>query len=333
MQGTVFPRPHKWTVNRKGQRYKTPLRPGEEWTDPETGKTVKAGPNGSTWSWQLTTGTKRTGRRHHSRGGFPTRKAAEADLADVVAKYNKGDSRPLQPRSDQLVREHLDEWLESCRTRQNRPLKASTHAGYRNAIDAWIIPHIGDDRLADLTSDRLVWLYKLLRAEGGRGRKVRKPAPVSPVRVGEKQVGRVTSDGEWIRETKPLGTRSVQLVHTLLRKSLAAAVPGKIPVSPVDYIPDDDRPTHTATKQADRVWEPATAAEFLTHRADDRLHGLWALGLDSGARRGELAALRWQTDDTEGLDLEAGVMRIRRNRVLVAGKPVESPTPPPWRRW
>ena len=70
--GTVYPRPHKWVLNKKSRRYKAPLRPNEEWTDPDTGKTARAGPNGSTWSWSLTTGRRGDGtRRTHNRGGYP----------------------------------------------------------------------------------------------------------------------------------------------------------------------------------------------------------------------------------------------------------------------
>jgi integrase len=139
---------------------------------------------------------------------------------------------------------------------------------------------------------------------------------------------------------KALGPRSVVLAHTILTKALAAAVTSdKIPVSPVDRIPADDRPTHTARKLADRHWSPEEARAFLNATADDRLHPLWALALDSGARRGEVAALRWSD-----VDLDAGVVSIERNRVVVGGQVVEgSPSRPsrtggltsiraPWRR-
>lgn len=200
-----------------------------------------------------------------------------------------------------------------------RPLKPSTAAGYANAIKVWIKPHIGDVPLADLDRDHLVRLYATLRKRGGKGRKVMKPAPRTP------DGARVTGDPEWTRETKPLGTRSVQLVHTILTKALSSAVTSdKIPVSPIDRIPDDDRPTHTARKLADRHWEPEQAKAFLAHTAEDRLHPLWALALDSGARRGELAGVQWP--DLDLTDVGVGRMSIKRNRVMVGGR-VEEGTP------
>jgi integrase len=313
MKGTIYPRPAKRVTDKKGRERLAPLRPGEEWTDPTTGRTVKAGPSGSTWSYQLTTGTKRTGRKHHSRGGFATRKACEAALAEVVAALGRGDRRPLVKRTDQTVGEHLDEWLAQCQVRARRPLKPSTAAGYGNAIKVWIKPHIGDVPLADLDRDHLVALYAKLRDRGGKGRKVVKPAPRSP------DGSRVTGDPSHTYETRPLGSRSVQLAHTILTKALASAVADdKIPVSPIERIHPDHRPTHTPRKLADRHWSPEQARTFLAHVAEGRLHPLWALALDTGARRGELAALRWSD-----VDLDDGRVTIARNRVMVGAQVVE----------
>lgn len=296
MQGTVFPRPHKWALDKKGQRYKAPLRPHEVATDVDgtplldgKGEPIKAGPAGSTWTWQLTTGTKKRGdRKTHGKGGYRIKGDAQAALTETLAALGKGDKRPLMKRSVDTVGEHLDGWLAACQVRQRRPLKESTASAYRTAIKAWIKPHIGKILLADLDRDHLVGLYRTLRTRGARG-------------------------------GKPLGDRSVQLVHTVLTKSLASAVTGdKIPASPVDRIPDDDRPTHKAEKLDDRHWTPDEAAAFLVHTRDDRLHAVDALALDTGARRGELAGLRW-----EYLDLDAGTMTVRLTRGLVDGKPIE----------
>ena len=44
---------------------------------------MKAGPAGSTWTWQITTGTKKAGnRRHYSKGGYSMRKDAETALTE-----------------------------------------------------------------------------------------------------------------------------------------------------------------------------------------------------------------------------------------------------------
>jgi integrase len=239
---------------------------------------------------------KRGTRPTVSRGGYPTRKAAEAALAEVVAANARGDDRPLMARCDQTLGEHLDEWLAACQVRARRPLKATTAEGYGVAIRCWITPYLGDVPLADLTPGDLTGLYRTLATKGGRS------------------LNRAAM--------RPLGTRSVQLAHVILTKALHAAVTsGKIAASPVDRIPADDRPTHTPAKLTDRHWSPDEARAFLAATADTRLHPLWALALDTGARRGELAALRWSD-----VDLDDGAVSIARSRVMV-GAEVRETTP------
>ncbi|HEX6425247.1 MAG TPA: site-specific integrase, partial [Acidimicrobiales bacterium] len=76
-----------------------------------------------------------------------------------------------------------------------------------------------------------------------------------------------------------------------------------------------------AEKRAERFWTPDQARAFLDATADDRLHPLWALALDTGARRGELSALRW-----ESVDLDGSAVTIRASRTLAGSHVVEGPT-------
>lgn len=110
------------------------------------------------------------------------------------------------------------------------------------------------------------------------------------------------------------------MAHTLLSMAFADAVEaGSLAVSPIERLPRRSRPSYTQRKQPDRTWSDVEARRFLAHVADERLYALWALALDTGARRGELAALRWQD-----VDLAAGVVRIARNRVHVGREVVET---------
>jgi integrase len=315
MQGTVYPRPHKWATDRKGRRYKAPLRPNEEWTDPDTGKVVKAGPAGSTWTWQITTGTKKAGNRHHySKGGYAIKKDAEAALAEALAALNKGDTRPLMRAETKPLGDYLEDWLGS----RKDSLKPKTYSGYRDAIRMWIaprepdgrwrpLPHLGAVPTCDVGADQLLGLYAHLRKQGG---KITKAERAKAEQEGRNPAG------------KPLGTRSVRLNHTILGMALADAVEsGKLPFNPTERIPRRQRPKHTAKNQVDRFWTPDQAKLFLQARADHRLFPLWATEIDTGTRRGEQSALRW-----EQVDLEAGGVTIRENRVLVDGEVVEGTT-------
>lgn len=244
---------------------------------------------GDTWTYQVTLGTKKRGRKHHSKGGFRTQKECQSALTILLADLGRGDRRRLQKSSNLTVSEWLDEWLELSRHRPKRPLKATTLRGYRSLIDARIKPHIGDVRLTDLGRNHLLSLYGLLRERGGPG-------------------------------GRPLGSKSVQATHALLRKALADAVAfDHIMISPVDSIPADYRPTHTSIKRSDAHWEPEQVRRFLEHTKNDRIWVLWALGFDSGARRGELLALRWSK-----VDLDSQIMTIDVERVVgERGKVVE----------
>jgi integrase len=297
---------------RTGRERLAPMKAWEVWTDPRTGKVVKAGRNGSTWTWSFTTGTKAAGnRRTHSKGGYATRKAAQAALTEALAAYGRGDTRPLMKPDATPLNEYLCGWLE---TREG--LRTTTRRSYQNVIDAWIRPWVGEVPLRDPGPDDLTHLYQDLRERGGRGGRVRKPAPRSP------DGRRVTGDSSWGHATKPLGARSVQLVHTVLRMALADAVEaGKIAYNPADRIPRRQRPKHKPSKRADRYWSPDEARSFLDATRDARLWPLWCLALDSGARRGELSALRWPD-----LDLDNGVMHVKASRTLTGDQVVEGPT-------
>jgi hypothetical protein len=117
----------------------------------------------------------------------------------------------------------------------------------------------------------------------------------------------------------PLGTRTIQSVHVLLRSALGHAVELELlQVNSTDRIPKDLRPRHKPELAEGKHWEPDQAARFLDSTRDDRWHALWALGLDTGARRGELLALRWSDIDWDGRTVS-----ITRNRVVVNGEVVE----------
>jgi integrase len=257
---------------------------------------------GSTWTWQFTVGTYKAGnRRTVSHGGYPTKKAAALDLADALARLGKGDKRVLVKASKQTLGEYLDDWLEV----QRRVRKPSTAGGYANIVNSWVKSQpISHAPLADLDWRAFVKLYDDLRAHGGRPTKA---ARARAAATGTKPVGR------------PLGPRTIQSVHVLLRSALAHAVEQELlQVNPTDRIPKDLRPTHRPELAEGKHWEPDQAARFLEATRDDRWHALWALGLDTGARRGELLALRWSD-----VDWDARTVNIDKNRVVVNGQVVE----------
>jgi integrase len=101
-----------------------------------------------------------------------------------------------------------------------------------------------------------------------------------------------------------LAPRIVQYLHTLLRKALKQAVKwGMVPRNVTDAV-DAPRPAKKETK----YFSFDQAKAFLKVASEDRFWALYVLALSTGLRRGELFGLRW-----EDLDLERGVLRVRRS--------------------
>lgn len=265
MKGRVFPRPYQ-------------LVDGER--RPIKGK--------STWTYEFMV-TRNGKRRSISKGGFRTKKDADAALAAALVEHGRDPGRePVKPSTLSLEDFIHREWLPAL-----VGLKPSTVRGYQDLAAAYVIPHIGGDRLCDLTPGRIAQLYATLRTSGRR------------------------------RRTGGLSESTVHAVHVLIGKVLTYAVEtGALASSPVTRLPRDSRPKAQAPDPAKlKVWTREQTARFLAATATDDLAPLWRLAIDSGMRRGELAALRW--DD---VDLDAGAVTVRRNRVTI-GYEVSEGTP------
>ncbi|MGO8685135.1 MAG: tyrosine-type recombinase/integrase [Thermoleophilia bacterium] len=222
-----------------------------------------------------------TGKRvQHNKGGFKTKGAAQKHLNAVLAKVDQGTWRPDKPFS---VRELLvDQWLAAQRARELRP---TTIAGYENAINQWILPHIGGVRVAALTPGIVVDLMSTLRSEK-------------------------TANGR-----QGLSARSVQLAVGVLKSACAWAVTAElISRNPIAGV---RRPRAAAPVM--RVWTETEARAFLEATKEDRLGFAWSIYLARGLRRGELCGLKWSA-----VDLDAGTLRIEETRTTVKGEAVPS---------
>jgi integrase len=262
--------------------------------DPDSGE-LRPIPGKSRWYYAFSvpapTPENPKRRRQITKGGFTRKRDAELALAEALTERGQGVVR-AEP-SKQTLGVFLVEWLDG---RTN--LKAATRASYSNAIEHWITPHIGDVRLCDLRPEMITKLYRTLRESGGRSQKDKS------VRV-------------------PLAEASVHKVHIVLTGALGYAVQvQRLRVNPMTLIPKSDRPKQRGHDRPEmRTWTAQQAAAFLRAIAEDRYAPIYDLCLNTGLRRGELAGLRW-----EDVDLGAGVLSVRRNRVPVNWQ-VEEGTP------
>lgn len=270
MKGTVYPRPSV--------------------KDPVTG--VKRPVKGSTWTYAFSVDSA-AGRRQVTKGGYTTRKACEAALAEALVEHGRSPGHVIEP-SKQRVGEFLQQWLDGRTT-----LKKSTRSSYQRNITNLIVPFIGDVRLCDLTAPMVTKLYRTIRERGGF------------TRTGISKAG-----GDRRRQDQPLSESSVHKVHVILSGALGyAARKGYVRVNPMTLIDREDRPRQRSADTPEmRTWTADEAATFLEAIAEDRWAPIYDLDLNTGLRCGELAGLRWADVHLDGTE---AYLVVRNNRVPV----------------
>lgn len=146
-------------------------------------------------------------------------------------------------------------------------MRPSTATSYESAVERHLIPALGKKRLRDVSPAAIQALYAAMREAG-------------------------------------LSSRTIQKVHAVLHRALGSAVRLGLLGRNAAALGDDVPKYHAPER------EPLTkheAAELLRAARDDRFEALYVLALTTGARQGELFALRWAD-----VDLETGVLTIRR---------------------
>jgi integrase len=221
------------------------------------------------WYFKVTIGRDPlTGRRDQiTRRGFRTAAEAAAARREVAAKASAGLIKPS--RASLTVNELLDQYLDGIDA--DRKLSAKTCHDYRVFADVYIRPHLGTQRVRDVTPDVIVaWQRKMLK-EGGHRRK------------------------------RALSANTIRLARAPLAGAFKLAVSsGLVAVNPLSAA---SRPT--PPRSVPKGWTPEQARKFLSLMEGDRTYPIWAFLMGSGLRIGELVALRWPN-----VDLEGGVVRV-----------------------
>lgn len=116
---------------------------------------------GSTWSYYFDLGKADGKRKKKEKGGFRTKKEAEAALAKAVSEYNNA-GQVFEP-TGATVSDYLDQWYELyCRPN----LKYNTQVGYLRIIEGHLKPKFGQYRLKAVTAAALQEYANSLKAEG-----------------------------------------------------------------------------------------------------------------------------------------------------------------------
>ena len=100
------------------------------------------------------------GRRQRSKGGFSTRREAQAFLTDTLSRL--GDGSYAAPSKLTLGEFLTDEWLPAV----EGTLRPLSHARYSQTVRLYITPNIGSTRLQALSAGHLNGLYRTLEQDG-----------------------------------------------------------------------------------------------------------------------------------------------------------------------
>jgi len=227
---------------------------------------------GRNWSYVLRVPDLATGKtKPQWVGGFDSEKSAK--LARDKARVSLSSSTYVSP-SKATVGEYLSTWINEVHASQ---LKATTLERYKQVINKHLIPELGAIKLQDLRASHVQALYTNL-------------------------LTRPTATGE------PLSPRTVELIGTVLKIAIkyAVNVDEVMAVNPASRVP---LPKGKGSIPA--PWSIQELNTFLDVARNHRLFFFFRLSAFTGARRGELLALKWS-------DFDGSAITISKNRLSVS---------------
>ncbi|MCW2659202.1 MAG: integrase [Mycobacterium sp.] len=259
---------------------------------------------------------------HH----YDTEREAWKACREAMREADRG--RVVKP-STRTVAQFLTEWL----TAVEPTLDATTWRSWSDYARAYVIPHIGAERLQRLDEPALLQLYAKLLAEGRvkcdndtvmyeywstNSATGNEPTPRqvseacnTTIHAARTAVRRYHS-GIVPKPVSPgLAPKTVRNVHAFLHRALVDAVAWKyLTDNPASNVKPPRRP-----RTRRQVWKPEEIRTFLASVRHDRFAALFLLELTTGIRRGQVCGLKW-----DAVDLDRGEITVHNNRVVVGGE-------------
>ena len=187
------------------------------------------------------------------------------------------------------VGQWLDTWMENYAKLQ---VRASSYKTYQGFIENHIKPALGDVPLEKLTAMNLQRLYKYL-LESGR-----------------------VECTEARNKPKGLSVKTVRNINQMISSALNCAVEQRlIPANPTKgcVLPKLER-------KEMKILPPESLGTFFEEAQRSGVFELYYIDLATGLRRGELLGLKWND-----IDLDKGIIHVRRQVLRQNGKVVEAP--------
>ncbi|MFC5138237.1 tyrosine-type recombinase/integrase [Actinomycetospora rhizophila] len=247
-----------------------------------------------------------TQQRHYLTEVVPAGPKAAAQAEKVRTRLAAEVDAGRQPRTSATVAQLMERYLEIAR------VEPSTRQGYEGLVRNHIVPLLGDQQVGRVRGEVLDSFYAELRrcrVHCRRGRAI----------VDHRtQVEHQCDQRCRPHRCRPLGEGTIRHAHNLLNGAFSLAVrwewvgtnPVATAVAPTMPAPNPEPPTASqAARIASEAWKDPAWGLFV-----------W-LAMTTGARRGELCALRWKR-----IDFGTGVLSIRGSIAEVGGRSWEKDT-------
>jgi integrase len=223
------------------------------------------------------------GEDHKRKFAYETVRGTKADAE--ARRDELMDVDRTRPASREGAQQRVGEYLEKWvgRREATRDVSASTALWYRTMLSR-IRPIIGHIKLGEISPMMIEDAYiALMREKGPRG--------------------------------KALGSRSIRHIHARLVSAFNdAAAEGWMPAGIMDRVK-----APKVTEHKESTFSQLDIEKVMRRVSNDPHMGpIIRFAIATGCRRGEICALKW-----EDVELDAGVVNIRRNAVKVGAKVVE----------
>ncbi|HEV2618286.1 MAG TPA: site-specific integrase [Candidatus Acidoferrales bacterium] len=97
-----------------------------------------------------------------------TKTVARRRLGDYIQREGINSTEAFRQNTAPGItfRQQAEWWIASLPARKRRPIKPATISGWRDALNAWLLPHIGDKLLADVSNNAVRELVEKMSDAG-----------------------------------------------------------------------------------------------------------------------------------------------------------------------
>ena len=107
-------------------------------------------------------------RRTIALGACRTKSVARQKLREYLEQEGVNSKQAFHQNNAPATtfREQAEWWIASLSTRKRRPVKPATVSGWQDALNAWLLPHLGDRLVADVSNKAMRELVEKMAAAG-----------------------------------------------------------------------------------------------------------------------------------------------------------------------